>query len=159
MRWGSDDFSDWEKKRFRRWRRQRILSQLKRLALPVAFLAAFAAAWKYLPQSMDLRYTDSRIDNHQDLPEQWDLPKQWDQPKQRTLDRHVRERSVYYRNCAAAWRDGAAPIYEGEPGYRPELDGDGDGIACEPMRYRTRSRGFDLPHATLRQHRNLLNYH
>jgi hypothetical protein len=22
----------------------------------------------------------------------------------------------------------------GEPGYRPEMDGDGDGIACEPWR-------------------------
>nr|WP_166178144.1 excalibur calcium-binding domain-containing protein [Altererythrobacter segetis] len=41
-------------------------------------------------------------------------------------------RSSYYPNCAAAWRAGAAPIEEGEPGYRFELDGDGDGIACEP---------------------------
>ncbi|MDD3800234.1 MAG: excalibur calcium-binding domain-containing protein [Novosphingobium sp.] len=29
---------------------------------------------------------------------------------------------------------GTAPIYLGEPGYRPEMDGDGDGIACEPRR-------------------------
>jgi hypothetical protein len=40
--------------------------------------------------------------------------------------------NVYYRNCAAARADGAAPIYVGQPGYRPELDGDRDGIACEP---------------------------
>jgi len=39
---------------------------------------------------------------------------------------------AYYPNCDAARAAGVAPIYEGEPGYRPELDGDDDGIACEP---------------------------
>jgi hypothetical protein len=38
---------------------------------------------------------------------------------------------VYYANCTAAEAAGAAPIYRGQPGYRPELDGDGDGVACE----------------------------
>ena len=38
---------------------------------------------------------------------------------------------VYYRNCKAARDAGAAPLYRGEPGYRPELDRDNDGIACE----------------------------
>jgi len=41
---------------------------------------------------------------------------------------------VYYPNCAAARAAGAAPIMIGHPGYRPELDADGDGIACEPYR-------------------------
>lgn len=44
--------------------------------------------------------------------------------------------NVYYRNCAEARADGAAPIYRGQPGYRPEMDGDSDGIACEPYRGR-----------------------
>lgn len=44
------------------------------------------------------------------------------------------EGSVFYRNCTAARASGAAPIYRGEPGYRPEMDGDSDGIACEPYR-------------------------
>ena len=39
--------------------------------------------------------------------------------------------SVYYPDCAAARRAGAAPLYAGQPGYRPGLDRDGDGIACE----------------------------
>lgn len=39
--------------------------------------------------------------------------------------------SVYYANCTAARAAGAAPIYEGQPGYRSALDGDKDGIACE----------------------------
>ena len=39
--------------------------------------------------------------------------------------------TVYYKNCAAACAAGAAPIYQGQPGYRPGLDRDGDGIACE----------------------------
>jgi hypothetical protein len=38
----------------------------------------------------------------------------------------------YYPNCDAARAAGVAPIHEGEPGYRPPLDADGDGIACEP---------------------------
>lgn len=40
--------------------------------------------------------------------------------------------SAYYSNCKAARDAGAAPIYRGQPGYRPELDRDKDGIACEP---------------------------
>ncbi|OWQ94303.1 thermonuclease family protein [Sphingopyxis witflariensis] len=43
---------------------------------------------------------------------------------------------VYYRNCKAARAAGVAPLYRGQPGYRPEMDGDGDGIACEPYRGR-----------------------
>jgi hypothetical protein len=41
---------------------------------------------------------------------------------------------TYYPDCAAARAAGAAPIHVGEPGYRPELDADGDGTACEPLR-------------------------
>lgn len=44
------------------------------------------------------------------------------------------ENSAYYLNCSAARAAGAAPIYRGEPGYRDKLDGDSDGIACEPYR-------------------------
>jgi micrococcal nuclease len=46
---------------------------------------------------------------------------------------------VYYPSCAAARAAGAAPITMGRPGYRPELDADGDGIACEPYWNRNRS--------------------
>ncbi|ADD27364.1 excalibur calcium-binding domain-containing protein [Meiothermus ruber] len=38
---------------------------------------------------------------------------------------------IYYRNCAEARAAGAAPIYRGQPGYRPGLDRNGDGVACE----------------------------
>ena len=37
---------------------------------------------------------------------------------------------AYYRNCTAARDAGAAPLYRGQPGYRPELDSDKVGIAC-----------------------------
>lgn len=37
----------------------------------------------------------------------------------------------YYANCKEAKAAGAAPIYQGDPGYRPELDRDKDGIACD----------------------------
>lgn len=39
--------------------------------------------------------------------------------------------TVYYKNCTAAREAGAAPLYEGDPGYRAKLDRDKDGVACE----------------------------
>mgnify|MGYP004686788785 CR=1 FL=1 len=42
--------------------------------------------------------------------------------------------SVYYESCADARAAGAAPLYRGQPGYRPGLDRDGDGVACEPKK-------------------------
>jgi len=39
--------------------------------------------------------------------------------------------AVYFPNCASARAAGAAPLYRGRPGYRPALDRDGDGVACE----------------------------
>jgi len=36
------------------------------------------------------------------------------------------------RNCAEARRWGIAPMHEGDPNYGEWMDGDGDGIACEP---------------------------
>lgn len=38
---------------------------------------------------------------------------------------------TYYKNCTAARDAGVAPIMQGEDGYAPHLDRDGDGIACE----------------------------
>ncbi|TQN32246.1 excalibur calcium-binding domain-containing protein [Haloactinospora alba] len=37
----------------------------------------------------------------------------------------------YYENCDAARAAGAAPVREGDPGYGPHLDRDGDGVGCE----------------------------
>ncbi|WP_082468225.1 MULTISPECIES: excalibur calcium-binding domain-containing protein [unclassified Sphingomonas] len=36
--------------------------------------------------------------------------------------------------CNDARAAGTAPIYSGEPSYREDMDGDGDGVACEPYR-------------------------
>ena len=44
------------------------------------------------------------------------------------------ERSVHYAGCNEVRALGKAPLHAGEPGYRSEMDGDGDGIACEPHR-------------------------
>ena len=41
------------------------------------------------------------------------------------------ERSVTYSGCREVGRLGKAPLYAGQPGYRRNMDGDGDGIACE----------------------------
>lgn len=39
--------------------------------------------------------------------------------------------SVYYKNCKDAKAHGATNIHSWEPGYRPALDGNHDGVACE----------------------------
>jgi hypothetical protein len=39
--------------------------------------------------------------------------------------------SAYYPNCDAARAAGVAPLHRGDPGYDSNLDGDGDGVACE----------------------------
>ncbi len=48
------------------------------------------------------------------------------------LQTMAREHRTFYRNCDAARAAGVAPIRIGEPGYRPQLDHDRDGWACEP---------------------------
>jgi hypothetical protein len=45
------------------------------------------------------------------------------------------EQSVYYAGCDEVRAQGLAPLYRGDPGYREGMDGDGDGVACEPYRY------------------------
>ncbi|SBV31861.1 Excalibur [uncultured Sphingopyxis sp.] len=57
-------------------------------------------------------------------------------PSARPLPSGPRPSAVYFGNCREARAAGAAPLYRGQPGYRPEMDGDGDGIACEPYRGR-----------------------
>ena len=38
----------------------------------------------------------------------------------------------FWHGCNDARAAGTTPIYRGEPGYRAQMDGDNDGIACEP---------------------------
>ena len=42
------------------------------------------------------------------------------------------EQSVTYPGCNQVRKEGRAPLYRGQPGYRETMDGDGDGVACEP---------------------------
>lgn len=42
------------------------------------------------------------------------------------------EESAYFADCDAAKAAGREPLYEGQPGYRKELDPDGDGMTCIP---------------------------
>lgn len=50
---------------------------------------------------------------------------------QQTQQESQASQSVYYKNCDAVRAAGAAPIYEGQPGYRSKLDRNLNGIACE----------------------------
>lgn len=38
---------------------------------------------------------------------------------------------TYYRDCVAARDADALPLRRGDRGYRPPLDRDGDGVACD----------------------------
>lgn len=68
----------------------------------------------------------------------------WAKPAPATLPTQTRRTTTsqrqrvgaYFRSCAAARAAGAAPMMRGEPGFNPNLDRDGDGIACEPLRPR-----------------------
>ncbi len=63
------------------------------------------------------------------------LSASWQRISFSPADNQARQSSVYYPDCNAARAAGVAPIYAGQPGYREEMDGDLDGIACEPYRY------------------------
>lgn len=39
--------------------------------------------------------------------------------------------STFFANCDAARAAGAAPVRQGDPGYRAGLDRDSDGVGCE----------------------------
>ena len=46
----------------------------------------------------------------------------------------------YFANCEAARRAGYENMTADEPSYRPELDEDSDGVACEPWPRKSRRR-------------------
>lgn len=48
-------------------------------------------------------------------------------------ERAAIENSVTYSGCDEVRALGKDPIHRGEPGYRTTMDGDGDGVACEPI--------------------------
>ena len=60
-----------------------------------------------------------------------DEPAQPKEPAQRPQQDPKKSTSTYYANCTEAKAAGAAPMYEGDPGYRSGLDRDHDGIACD----------------------------
>lgn len=45
-----------------------------------------------------------------------------------------------YSNCSEARADGRSSIPSTDPAYRPDLDADGDGLACEPPKGRRSTR-------------------
>lgn len=52
-------------------------------------------------------------------------------PKPQPQPQPAAQPAVQYANCDDARAKGAAPVYAGQPGYRPALDSDNDGIGCE----------------------------
>jgi hypothetical protein len=63
-------------------------------------------------------------------PRPWDYPSREQQQRQLT----AREASKSYSGCGEIRRLRLAPLRRGQPGYCPWMDGDNDGLACEPVR-------------------------
>ncbi|MEP3051143.1 MAG: thermonuclease family protein [Erythrobacter sp.] len=123
-----------------------------------------AAGYAVSIQNSDTRYVAAQADAKSQRLGMWrgehEVPAayraanaQYSQPRPPTQSQSSRSRSavnvqrvppsggrprVYYYTCSQAWAEGKAPIFRGEPGYREGLDGDYDGIACEPYRGRRR---------------------
>jgi hypothetical protein len=53
-------------------------------------------------------------------------------PAARATAASAADSSVYYAGCYEVRAAGKAPLHSGDPGYRIGMDGDGDGVACEP---------------------------
>jgi hypothetical protein len=111
------------------------------LAACAVFLVAFAAMMVSPPPSAVKRVlatvTEGRFSVPTSLTEEASsevLSLEETQPEDPVVQTGAAE--VHFRNCDAAWAAGAAPIYIGEPGYESRMDGDHDGIACEPWRGR-----------------------
>lgn len=74
-----------------------------------------------------------RAAHPQPRPERRVLPPAADEP---AMAAQVFATELYFRNCDEARAAGVAPMRRGEAGYRPQLDADNDGVACEPYRGR-----------------------
>lgn len=57
-------------------------------------------------------------------------------PTSEPVDPDPEPEPVFFRNCFEVFRKGAYPLFRGEPGYRPGLDRDDDGRACEREDFR-----------------------
>lgn len=55
----------------------------------------------------------------------------YDRPSAHPNSLKMLSSDAYYPNCASARAAGVAPLRRGDAGYRPGLDRDGDGRACE----------------------------
>lgn len=122
--------------------------------LPIAAGFVFVGTWVLTPAPQAPVAAAARIESSDGIafpeergkptpiPESWRAEKPQDvspgaaDPAPRRAVRAAAASAVYYSGCREARAAGVAPIYAGEPGYRPGLDGDSDGIACEPYRPR-----------------------
>jgi Excalibur calcium-binding domain len=119
--------------------------------LPLAAGFVFAATWMMTPaprqsvsaaraEESSVAFPEAR-GKPAPIPESWRAEKPEDltpgppppaAPRASGRRALAAESSVYYRGCREARAAGVAPLYRGQPGSRSGMDGDNDGIACEP---------------------------
>jgi hypothetical protein len=129
------------------------MSRAVRAYVPLAAGLVFAATWMMTPAPRQAASASAAEESSIAFPEEMGspapIPDSWRAEKPEDLtpgpppsatggasERRALavEASVYYRGCKEARAAGVTPIYRGQPGYRPGMDGDDDGIACEPYR-------------------------
>lgn len=59
---------------------------------------------------------------------------QWEVNEKRQAILDALPPGYQYSNCDAVRAAGVDPLYSYEPGFSDRMDGDGDGVACEPYR-------------------------
>ncbi|GAB1782022.1 excalibur calcium-binding domain-containing protein [Priestia aryabhattai] len=57
--------------------------------------------------------------------------KEAEEKAQAQQQQQQQSQAVFYKNCTEARAAGAAPVYQGQPGYAKHLDRDGDGVGCD----------------------------
>lgn len=63
-------------------------------------------------------------------------------------ERELQASERLYGSCAEAAAAGATPLFAGQPGYDPQLDRDGNGIACERVEAPENDEPEPLPGGT-----------
>lgn len=100
--------------------------------LSTGALAGMIMIWRDdLPAIGEARQSVAALSTTESVPE----------PMPEALPEIVRPRAlaqvapnVHYSGCNEVRALGRAPLYSDQPGYSITMDGDGDGIACEPHR-------------------------
>jgi hypothetical protein len=115
------------------WVRRQLRRSQRREAWRLASFALFGIAFG-VAAFFALESTDPQPPASQEVRPSQPFVASLDGSNARVDDRVSPSPQTPFRNCAQARAAGAAPVHRGDPGYGEHLDGDLDGVGCEPYR-------------------------